>query len=102
MKKVVSFIIIVVSSLFFGAFTILDDLFVDDPGARQIYEDVALAIIIAVIGVTASKHITDASEKNVLQEVKRMQFDLKQRLETLEKVLKINNTTKDSSFDTSH
>ena len=100
MKKVTSLIIIIVSSLFFGIFTVLDDLFVNDPGARQIYEDVALAIIIAVIGVTASKHITDASEKNVLEEVKRMQFDLKQRLETLEKALKIKGNTMDSSSDT--
>ena len=100
MKKVVSFIIIIVSSLFFGIFTIIDDLFVMTLGARQIYEDVALAIIIAVIGVTASKHITDASEKNVLQEVKRMQFDLKQRLETLENALKINDKQRIFHLDT--
>ncbi|MGI0027484.1 MAG: hypothetical protein ACREAD_06545 [Nitrosopumilaceae archaeon] len=83
--------IIIVAAASFGVFTVLDDLFVHDEGIRQIYEDVALAIILAVIGVTGSKHFSDSSTDAVLQEVKKMQSDFSQRLENLEFKFKLDN-----------
>ena len=85
--------IIIVSAISFGVFTILDDMYVHDEGLRQIYEDVALAITLAVIGVTGSKHFSDSTTDTVLQEVKKMQSDFSQRLENLEFKFKLGNKT---------
>jgi len=93
MKRVISLTIIIASATFFGFFTVLDDMFVHDEGLRQIYEDVALAIILVVIGVTSSKYFSDSTTNSVLQEVKKMESDFTQRLENLESKFKLNNKT---------
>ena len=93
MKKAVSLTIIIATAAFFGFFTIIDDMFVHDEGLRQIYEDVALAIVLAVIGITGSKYFSDSTTDTVLQEVKKMESDFKQRLENLEFKFKLNNKT---------
>ncbi len=79
MKKHTSLVIIIASSVFFGFFSITDDLFIQDVGLRQIYEDVALAIILSVIGITGAKYFSDTSTDTVLNEVKKMQSDFNQR-----------------------
>jgi hypothetical protein len=78
-----------VSSAFFGLFSILDDSFILDAGIRQIYEDVALAVILAIIGITGAKYFSDASTDAVLIEVKKMQLEFNQRLENLESRFKL-------------
>jgi hypothetical protein len=93
MKRDISLTIIIVTAAFFGFFTIVDDMFVHDEGLRQIYEDVALAIVLVVIGITASKYFSDSTTDAVLQEVKKMESDFKQRLENLESKFKLNNKT---------
>lgn len=84
MKKTISLTIIIVSAASFGLFTLIDDLYVHDEVLKQIYEDVALAIILAVIGVTGSKHFSDSTTNTLLQEVQKMESEFKQRLENLE------------------
>ena len=84
MKRGTSLTIIIVSAASFGLFTIIDDLYVHDEGLKQIYEDVGLAIILAVIGVTGSKHFSDSTTNTLLQEVQKMESEFKQRLESLE------------------
>ncbi len=91
MKKHTSLVIIIASSVFFGFFSITDDLFIQDVGLRQIYEDVALAIILSVIGITGAKYFSDTSTDTVLNEVKKMQSDFNQRLENLESRFKTSN-----------
>lgn len=91
MKRSASLSIIIVSAASFGIFTIIDDLYVLDVVLKQIYEDVALAVILAVIGITGSKHFSDSTTATLLQEVKKMENDFKQRLENLEMKFKQEN-----------
>lgn len=92
MKKSISLSLIIGAAAFFGFFTIIDDTYISDAGIRQIYEDVVLAVTLAVIGVTSSKHFSDSTTESVLQEVRRMQSDFDKRLENLEFKFKQNKT----------
>jgi hypothetical protein len=92
LRKSFSLIIIIAAATFFAFFTIIDDMFVLDVGLKQIYEDVAIAITLAIIGVTSSKYFSDETTHSVLQEVKKMNADFKQRLENLESQFKLDKT----------
>ena len=91
MKRNISLTIIIGSAAFFGIFSLADDLFIHDDGLRQICEDAALGITLAIIGITGSKYFSDTTTETVLQEVNKMQADFKQRLEKLESEFKQNN-----------
>jgi len=93
MRGIVFVTIIIVAAAFFGLVTILDDLFVHDINLELVYESVILTITLGLIGVVAAKYYGDETANNVIRDVKRIESDLKQRLDNLESELKLGNNT---------
>jgi hypothetical protein len=88
MRIIVFVTIIIAAAVFFGLFTIFDDLFIHDIALEVTYESVILTITLGGIGIAAAKYYGDETANNVIREVKRMESDLKQRLDNLESKLK--------------
>ena len=91
MRIIVFVTIIIASAVFFGLVTILDDLLIRDVNLEVIYESVILAITLGVIGVVAAKYYGDDTANNVIRAAKRMDSDLKQRLDNIESKLNLDN-----------
>ena len=86
--KVVKFIaVIVLSSVFFLFFTMLDDLYVTDRGEEQIIESILLAILLSVIGVVASRHYSDTTTIATIEELKKLQSEFEKKIKNLESKL---------------
>jgi peptidoglycan hydrolase CwlO-like protein len=84
MKRMIFLVIIVICAAFFTTFIITDDLFVPDRGVQQIYESAILAITLAAIGITASRYYSDTTTNAALQELKKLESKLEQKIEHLE------------------
>jgi len=91
MKRIAFVVVIIASAVFFGLVTILDDLFIHDLNLELVYESVILTITIGLIGVVSAKYYGDETANTVIREIKRMESDLKQRLENLESKSKSDN-----------
>ena len=89
MRIIVFAAIIIASAAFFVLITALDDLFVHDINLELIYESAILAITLGLIGVVAAKYYGDETANTVIRDVKRMESDLKQRLDNIESRLNL-------------
>ncbi len=90
MRVIVFVSIIIVSAVFFGLFTTFDDLFIHDITLEFTYESVILTVTIGGIGIAAAKYYGDETANITIREIKRIESDLKQRLDNLESESKNN------------
>lgn len=95
MKKTIFLAIIVICAVFFTTFIITDDLYVTDRGVQQVYESALLAITLAAIGITSSRYYSDTTTNAALQELKKLESKLEQKIEHLESQFDQINNKKD-------
>lgn len=88
MRSIVFVTVIIATAVFFGLCTILDDLFIHDTTLEFTVESVILTITIGGIGIAAAKYYADETANIAIREIKRIESDLKQRLDNLESKLK--------------
>lgn len=88
MRSIVFVTIIIATAVFFGLCTILDDLFIHDITLEFAIESVILTITIGGISIAATKYYSDETANIAIREIRRIEYDLKQKLDNLESKLK--------------
>jgi len=84
MQKTVFIIIIVVSTASYGFLVFVDQQYINNLGLNLTIADVILAVVLSIIGVTASKYYSDTTTNVTIQELKKLESKLDQKIKDLE------------------
>ena len=76
--------ILIACSLLFVLFLIIDEELVADRALRQVYEATLLAVLLGVIGITATKYYGDVTTLDVIKGLTQSLSDLEKRIQNLE------------------
>ena len=76
--------IIVIAATSYGFLVFIDRQYVSDLGLDFTIADVILAVVLSIIGVTASKYYSDTTTNATLQELKKLESKFDQKIKDLE------------------
>jgi len=84
MKKFLFLIIVIACSALFLIFLVIDEEWIGDRALQQVYEGVLLAILLGVVGITATKYYGDVTTLDVIKGLTKSLSDLEKRIQNLE------------------
>jgi hypothetical protein len=84
MKKKNFPLIITICSAFFLIFLIYDEEFVPDRPLQQIIEGALLALLLGIIGITATKYYGDVTTDDTIRGLTKVLAELEKRIQNLE------------------
>ena len=84
MRRTVFIAIIVISVISYAVLVFLDRQYVSDLGLDLTIADVILAVVLSIIGITASRYFSDQTTNSTLQELKKLEFKIEQKIKDLE------------------
>ena len=76
--------IILVSTISYALFAFLDRHYIDDLALDITIADITLAIVLTIVSITASKYFSDTTTNSILQELKKLQSRLDQKIKNLD------------------
>ena len=79
--------IILVSTISYALFSFLDRHYIDDLALDITIADITLAIVLTIVSIAASKYFSDTTTNSILQELKKLESRLDQKIKDLESKL---------------
>ncbi|MGI0055964.1 MAG: hypothetical protein ACREAK_01175 [Nitrosarchaeum sp.] len=83
-QRTVFIAIIVISVISYAVLVFLDRQYVNDLGLDLTIADILLAVVLSIIGITASRYFSDQTTNSTLQELKKLESKIEQKIKDLE------------------